>query len=319
MYKRLAFLPLLLAACLAGCGTASPTQPRPAPPTPTPEGASPSPLFEGEYLGQPRPGLTPELFAPEVFAVAGSFGHHLHSSLYFSPDGQEVYFTDQSPDTSEVLPLFMRQEDGRWTAPEVAPFVGIPRGVTSQVFAPDWSRIYLYANPTPGGDAPTQQDAGFWYMERTASGWSRAHHVGSPENLDRNEGTLYFSANLPGGFGDHDLYRTRFLEGRYSDPENLGEAVNTAAEEYLSCAAPDGSYLIFYRFDPANKAASGLHLTFQVRDDAWTEPVPLGDELGLEAGFAASLSPDGQYLFLLDRGLGIYWVDAQAVESFRRE
>jgi hypothetical protein len=319
MNKGLTFLSLLLVACLAGCGTVSPTPPPAPTPTLSSEGASPALLFEGEYLGQPRPGLTPELFAPEVFAVDGSFGHHLHSSLYFSPDGREVYFTDQSMATSEVLPLFMRQEDERWTAPQIAPFVGIPRGVTSQVFAPDWSRIYLYVSPPPEGNASTQQDTGFWYMERTVSGWSRANHVGSPENLDRNEGTLYFSANLPGGFGDHDLYRTRFLEGRYTDPENLGEAVNTAAEEYLGCAAPDGSYLIFYRFDPANKAAPGLYLTFRVRDETWTGPVPLDDELSLEAGFAASLSPDGTYLFLLDRGLGIYWVDARVVESFRGE
>jgi hypothetical protein len=95
--------------------------------------------------------------------------------------------------------------------------------------------------------------------------------------------------------------------------------VNAAAEEVQSCAAPDGSYLIFYRFDPANRAASGLYLTFHHPDDAWTPPVPMDDELGLTSSFAASLSPHGKYLFLLDRGLGIYWVDTQVVESFRGE
>lgn len=59
---------------------------------------------------------------------------------------------------------------------------------------------------------------------------------------------------------------------------------------------------------------SGLHVSFHLPGDAWTGPIALGNSLGLEAGFDASLSPDGRFLFLLDRGTRVYWVDVDVLE-----
>jgi hypothetical protein len=42
---------------------------------------------------------------------------------------------------------------------------------------------------------------------------------------------LYFASNMPGGFGGKDIYRSRFRDGQWSKPENLGEVVNTAYDE----------------------------------------------------------------------------------------
>ncbi len=42
---------------------------------------------------------------------------------------------------------------------------------------------------------------------------------------------LYFASNMPGGFGGKDIYRSRFLDGQWSKPENLGEVVNTPYDE----------------------------------------------------------------------------------------
>ena len=47
-------------------------------------------VLKGPYLGQKPPGMTPEVFAPGIISKAG---FHLHSSLAFSQDGREVYFT----------------------------------------------------------------------------------------------------------------------------------------------------------------------------------------------------------------------------------
>ena len=314
----------VLALVLFGCASAPSPTAIIAPPTstaPTAEGARAHqlPVFKGAYLGQPRPGTTPEPFAPEIFAVDGRYGYHLHSSLFFSPDGQQVYFMNQSLETHQLTPLFIQQENDVWTAPQAAPLPDLPHSVTSFVFAPDWSRLYLYSNPAPENGPEDQDKSGFWVMERTQSGWSEALYIGPPADIERDDGTLYFSAIIPGGHGSHDVYRSRFIDGGYTDPENLGVAINSAAEEYVSCVAPDESYVIFYRFDRANPSQSGLYVTFRRPDDAWTEPVYLDDKLELAFGFAASLSPDGRYLFLLDRGSGLYWVDAAVMEQFRPE
>jgi hypothetical protein len=104
------------------------------------------------------------------------------------------------------------------------------------------------------------------------------------------------------------------VDGHYTPPENLGEPINTDLSEYAVLTAPDESFLIYYRFHQAKKADSGLYVSLRQLDDVWTEPVSLDDKLGLGWGFDASLSPDGRYLFLLDRGVGVYWVEADAIE-----
>jgi hypothetical protein len=311
-------LAFILVSCGLGPSPTATVLPM-VPPTLTGEPISAKGAFvlEGEYLGQPKPDLTPEPFAAQVFSVDGRFGLHLHSSLFFSPDGYEVYFMNQNVETFELVPMFMIQEDGVWSEPRIAPLHGVPSHVTSLVFSRDWSRLYLYSSPPEESGKAGEDDAGFWLMERREYGWSEAQRVGPPRGIDRNEGTLYFSALLEGGQGSYDVYRVRFVDGRYTEPGNLGEVINTEGEEYFSCVPADERFLIFYRFIEGSKSASALYVTFQDTEDAWSEPVRLDEVLGLESGFYASLSPDGKYLFLLDRGDGVYWVDARVLDSLR--
>jgi hypothetical protein len=220
-------------------------------------------------------------------------------------------------ETAELIPMFMNQEDGVWSEPRIAPLHGVPSHVTSLVFSRDWSRLYLYSSPPEESGEASKDDAGFWLMERVEHGWSEARHVGPPAGINRNEGTLYFSARLEDERGSYDVYRSRFVDGRYTEPEKMGELINTAGEEHVACVAPDERFLIFYRFVEGRKAASGLYVTFQEAEGAWSEPVRLDDVLGLDSGFDASLSPDGMYLFLLDRADGMYWVETGVLDSLR--
>ena len=49
------------------------------------------PKLNGPYLGQKPPGMTPELFAPEIFKQVP--GNSVHSAPSFSYDGKEMYYT----------------------------------------------------------------------------------------------------------------------------------------------------------------------------------------------------------------------------------
>lgn len=69
-------------------------------------------------------------------------------------------------------------------------------------------------------------------------------------NLAFNGSALYFSSNRPGGLGGFDIYVSYLKEKEWSKPENLGPAINTAANEitpfykgdkiYFSSDAPKG-------------------------------------------------------------------------------
>lgn len=319
MKMKLFLLTSVLALALIGCASGLPSTATLAPAMATPPPTQLVGVFEGEYLGQPRPGLTLEPFAPDMFSDGGHLNLHLHTSVYFSPDGQEVYFTHQALEPPKLTILFMRQENGVWSQPQVAPFSGTYDD-NCAMFSRDGRRFYFTSNRPLSGNGEPQEDAGIWFVEKGDTGWSEPRPINSPTDIDRDEGTLYFSAVLEGGQGSHDVYRLRFVDGRYVEPENLGEPINTDVSDYAVLTAPDESYLILYRFSPTDRAVRGLHVSFRYPDDSWSETIHLDKRLGLqELGFDASLSPDGRVLFLLDRGVGIYWIDAQVLERFGTE
>jgi hypothetical protein len=71
--------------------------------------------LKGAYVGQNLPGDTPELFAPGIVSTCKE-----HSAAMFTPDGNEVWFARLFPSAI----YFMKQEDDKWTKPQVAPFSG---------------------------------------------------------------------------------------------------------------------------------------------------------------------------------------------------
>ncbi len=76
-----------------------------------PDGAPASPAARGTscapYLGMQPPGLTPEVFAPDLVPTDG---YRLHGTPVFSPDGRRICWS--------VIPpaiLTMSCEDGQWS------------------------------------------------------------------------------------------------------------------------------------------------------------------------------------------------------------
>jgi Tol biopolymer transport system component len=63
--------------------------------------------------------------------------------------------------------------------------------------------------------------------------------------LSRDGRWLYFHSSRPGGLGGYDIWRSRLGDVGWSEPENLGPAVNSPYNEYGASLSPDGSQLIF--------------------------------------------------------------------------
>jgi hypothetical protein len=280
---------------------------------------SPLPLSSNgfaEYFGLEKPGLSPMLFAPGILPPEGAI---MHSSPTFSPDGTEVYFSAYFPDEASRIDaiMFLEWAGGSWSAGQVAAFSG-EYNDNWPWFAPDGNRIYFSSNRPQEGGGETTEEYGLWYVERREGGWSSPRQVVSPADFGRDEGPIYVAAILPGGYGDMDIYQLEYVEGTYSMPENLGPAVNTNAEEYGPCVAPDGSYLVFARFEDERERGVGLYVSFWQGDGAWSEAQRMGSSVeAFRDGRFPGLSPDGEYLFYVAEGGDIYWVDTGVVEQFR--
>jgi len=268
------------------------------------------------YLGQARPGSTPRLFAPGVVSVSANFEH---SAAVFSPDGRELFWCTNvdmrrdAPGEGQRL-WSMREVDGTWTAPEIAPFTdGITVPVSRPVFSPDGNRLYIeyFSNPI------AESDTDIYVVEREADAWSAPAPVSPLINsraMERlhcvtSDGSLVFSRDP---FTSREkIYISRFVDGVFTEPEELGDPFDSAASELAIVIAPDESYLLVAVTQGG--FTDELYVSYKKPDGSWTERirVPFGS-----GGFLA-LSPDGEYMFFL--GEGIYWVDTSFVEELRTQ
>jgi Tol biopolymer transport system component len=255
--------------------------------------------------------VAPKLFAENVVNSAGD-----DYNPTFAPDGKTVYFTRRQDRKGNETIMFSLWENGKWAEPKAAAFsVGKDK---EPMFAPDGKRLFFASTRPNGRDARSNFD--IWLVEKTSAGWSEPRNVGEVNSAGYDnypavaaDGTLYFASVRIDGRKDNDLYRSRFVNGKYQTPESLGDAINTEATEADPFVAPDQSYIIFSS-DRAGGAGEGdLYVSFNAQGK-WTAPQPLGREINTaEYEYTPLVSPNGKK-FYFSRGWGdIYEIDAAAL------
>ncbi|HET7549753.1 MAG TPA: hypothetical protein VFK04_00590 [Gemmatimonadaceae bacterium] len=245
----------------------------------------------------------PVLFAPGAISTGDDDAH-----VTFTARGDSVYFIKSTPTFGHWTVLVSHFADGKWNTPEVAPFSGQYQDADVSI-SPDGESMFFVSNrPSRAGAAP-REDTDIWVMHRGPNGW------GEPEHLEKlasdgyewfptvtRSGTIYFGSERREGnrgpAGTSDLWRSRFVDGQYTEPENLGDVINTAGQDIEGYIAPDESFLIFSSNGrPDTRGSYDLYISYQ-RDGRWTEPRNLGDIINSDAwDFGAKISPNGKYLF----------------------
>lgn len=84
-----------------------------------------------------------------------------------------------------------------------------------------FGKIYLY-KATKEGDK--------WVNSKPLPFNNKGYNVRNP-SISKDGKTLYFSSNMPGGFGGEDIWKVSVNADEYGTPENLGAKVNTEANE----------------------------------------------------------------------------------------
>jgi hypothetical protein len=203
--------------------------------------------------------------------------------------------------------LTSREENGRWTEPDVAPFSGKFYDGWPAI-RPDGKRLFFHsARPRP--DRPSEAAARFniWYMDRTESGWGEPRVLESPVNEGGNatcpsvtrDGTIYVSKR----FADDSekLSRSRFVDGKYQAMEILPAIINTTDANFHGFIAPDESYLIRPLNGRADAVGGGwnYYVSFRSADDRWSELINLGKGVqAVRCSALPTISADGKHLFL---------------------
>lgn len=259
-------------------------------------------------------GSQPELFGEGVISTPDD-----EQGITFSRDGESAYFTKRTPTTNTAPRLVIcvtRRVGGSWRQPRVAPFSGRFNDFGPTI-SPDGARLFFSSDRPVPGRAPAAgapPDVDLWVMERRGGEWSEPRDLGAPvdsASVEQNasvaaDGTLYFSSDRPGGKGSFDLYRSRLVDGSYTEPENLGE-LNSEAYDGQPCVAPDQSFIVFASSGRPDALHGGgvvyprgdLYVSWRSAAGSWSAPRNLGPPINSAASESnPSLSPDGRWLFL---------------------
>ncbi|MCB9232298.1 MAG: carboxypeptidase regulatory-like domain-containing protein [Bacteroidia bacterium] len=124
-------------------------------------------------------------------------------------------------------------------------------------------------------------------------------------SLDKDEITLYFSSDMPGGFGGKDLYVTTWTDSGWTPAENLGSEVNTEGNEVFPSIHTDGT---LYFASTGHAGLGGLDVFSAVKASGhWGKVRNLGypintswDDFGLvwkssnSGGYFSSNRPGGR-------------------------
>jgi len=268
--------------------------------------------LSGPYLGQTPPDSLPLRFPPDSLLSNSTW--FWHGSPSFSPDLKEMYWVRYIRASNRTEITYVKLVSNQWTAPERPPFASEVYSENNPVFSTSGDTLYFFS-ARPGGPffRVTRQDGGTWSEPQPFS-------VPKPSTLSpglqfsiARNGTIYYELENQSGL---DIYRSRLVNGSYSEAEKIGGGVNSSSNDFTPWIHPDEKYLLFTSDRPGGYGDFDLYISFQMEDGSWSQPQNLGHKINSSATEAwPYLSPDGKYFFFIssrtgDIGYNPYWVDA---------
>jgi len=153
----------------------------------------------------------------------------------------------------------------------------------------------------------------FLYMSKKEDGkWSDPvklpfnnvdYSIGHP-SLSEDGGTLYFSSDMPGGYGGSDLYKSTYDGSNWSQPVNLGSAINTPANEVFPHVDKKGK---LYFSSEGHRTLGGLDVFISEQiAGVWSSPINLAYPLNSSRDdFAILVNEDDTTGFVSSNRSGI--------------
>ena len=246
------------------------------------------------YFGQDPPGMTPVRFPPASLLANDDW--FWHGSPVFSPDLMEMYWGKYTiyPTYHRIELAFVEVEDTQWTQMQNPPFADLNYGENNPWFSESGDTLYFISG-RPGGF--------IFYVTRTPTGWSQPAplNIPLPPNSGTgwqfsitNDKTIYFEISTNNGSDPPDIYRTNYVNGQYTMPEDIGVPINTNSNEFNMYIDPDEHYMIFVSNRPGGYGMHDLYISSRNHDGTWNEPINLGPDINSnQDDVAPYISPDG--------------------------
>lgn len=205
---------------------------------------------------------------------APALGGEESSQLYFSTTRPAMTGGELSGITGmKCGDIYMARKDekGKWKVPEALEGdINTDYDEGTPAFSADGKTMYMTVCRT---DPEYPRMAEIWSSNRADAGWSKptalkitadtlssyAHPAPSPDGR-----WLYFTSDMPGGYGGLDLWRARMDGHGIGSIENLGPEVNTEGDEVFPAFRPSGE--LYFSSNGRTPSLGGLDFYRAVED-----------------------------------------------------
>lgn len=206
-----------------------------------------------------------------------------YAPAYMGKEAEQLYFTtNRNKVTGDELSgitgqrngdIFFAKKDekGKWKLPEM-----VEGGINSEFdegacsFSADGNTMFLTVCRT---DPQYPRMAEIWTAARSDAKWAKpqqlkvtadtlssyAHPAVSPDG-----GWLYFTSDMPGGYGGLDLWRAPYDDHGLGAVENLGPEINTEGDEVFPAFRPSGE--LYFSSNGRTPSMGGLDLYRAMED-----------------------------------------------------
>jgi Tol biopolymer transport system component len=188
---------------------------------------------------------------PEVAPFSGRWSD---ADPFVSVDGSKVYFISNRPASGNTP----KRDYDIYYVEKSASGWGEPKNIGAPINS-DASELYVTLTNSGAiyfiTSRPDGLGQGDIYRSLPVNGkYEKVENLGPAINTPAHDTTPYispdesymiFASSRPNGHGDQDLYISYRRDGAWSQAENLGPKINSAARDYCPLVSPDGKSLYF--------------------------------------------------------------------------
>ena len=185
--------------------------------------------------------------------------------------------------------------------------ISTPQDEFGGSLSPDGKTIYFDRS------VPPHYFYSMWESHLVGDKWSEPKNLGPVINTHSqyfasmaSNGNLYFTATIGEDDSEIDVFVSRFVDGKYTTPENLGPQINGKGivniEAFIS---PEEKFLLIGAFSrPDSVGSSDIYVSYN-QNGKWSAPLPVSAINTPAREYSPRLTPDGKRLiFTSERGMG---------------
>lgn len=181
-------------------------------------------------------------------------GEGYSAACSISPDGKQLFVYVNNAEDARGGDIYASKKSGsgKWGTPR-----NLGKGINTSYFedgavlSPDGNTMYFMSER--GQDLPWKGQKGYgrsdiWMAKKEGKGWADPVNLGPTINTPYDEGgiypapdgkTLYFCSNGHNSMGGYDIFMTRFENGAWTTPVNLGYPINSIYNERMFLLSSD--------------------------------------------------------------------------------